>query len=118
MADHQLLGDHASHGDAYHVGAFDMDGIEETCGIGRHVTQQVRSLNRAAQHLGLHERRNVRDAGLIEFGRQPDVAIVKADDPIAMGCEFWQNASSQSIICPPRPATSNIGGADGSPNVS
>ena len=52
------------------------------------------------------------------LGRQPDVAVVEADDVEPWAASAWQNSSCQWMQLPPRPITRRTAGEAGSPVVS
>jgi hypothetical protein len=75
----QQLGDHAAHRHPDHVGARDPEGRQHADGVAGHVFELVRAGGPAAQQRLHPGQREIRRAGLFEFGRQAAIAVVEAD---------------------------------------
>ena len=83
MTDRDLLGDHPAHRGADDVGALDAEVVQEPDGVGCHVREEVAGAGQSAggdgsQQLPGRRRRCVDDR------RAADVAVVEADDPVAV----------------------------------
>ena len=88
------LGDHAAHRGADDVSLPNAECVQEAHGIFGHVVERVGQRCGLACLRGGHDRRKVRHAGGLEAGREADVAIVVADDPVAPFHEFLAQLDS------------------------
>ena len=62
--------------------ALDPESVEQRGGVRRHVAECVWRVYLVAGER-LHDERTRVGAGVVELGREPDVAVVEADDAIA-----------------------------------
>ena len=67
--------------------ALDAERVKQTDDVVRQIGQGVRNPFSDADQVGRHDEFDIRRPVLVELGRQTDITIVEADDPIATGRE-------------------------------
>ena len=78
----QQLGDHSAHGDPRHVGALDLERVEQTHDVQGHVVEAVGGVDGIAARRPAHGLGDIHRAGLVELGGEPRVPVVEGDDAV------------------------------------
>jgi hypothetical protein len=89
MPNHDRLGDHSPHGHTADVGLPDSKSVKEAYRVVSHIVQGVRRLNFLALHDFPEGFNEVRNAGFIEFGGEPNIPVIKSDDVVTAFCEVF-----------------------------
>ena len=89
MPNRDRLGDHPSHGHTADVGLRDSKSVQKSYRVVSHIIQGVGRRNFLALHEFPEDFNEVRHAGFIEFGGEPNIPVIKSDDIVTAFCEVF-----------------------------